>query len=209
MTAEPISAPAAPAPAARALTPRSLLAGDLLLRPLAEGDGPAVAEALRDPGILRWAAGRAVTEAPEGERARRWLEPRLAGWAAGNAWFAVTQAEQGVLLGALSVREVNRLPDQAVVTYWVAPSARGRGIAAKALDAAARWAFAGAAEGGLGLHRITLDHALLNTASCAVATRAGFGTEGTMRDYYVDATGLRHDSHLHARLATDGPAPVG
>lgn len=167
-----------------------------------------MAEALRDAEILRWAAGRAVTGAPQAERGRRWLEPRLAGWASGNAWFAVTEAEQGLLLGALSVREVDRLPDQAVVTYWVAPSARGRGIAAKALEAAAGWAFTGVAQGGLGLHRITLDHALLNTASCAVATRAGFRTEGTMRDYYVDTTGLRHDSHLHARLATDALTPA-
>jgi len=33
--------------------------------------------------------------------------------------------------------------------------------------------------------------------------RAGFLLEGTMRDYYVEAGGQRHDSHLHARLATD------
>lgn len=28
-----------------------------------------------------------------------------------------------------------------------------------------------------------------------------------MRDYYVDTSGLRHDSHLHARLATDPVTP--
>ncbi|GAB2702534.1 GNAT family N-acetyltransferase [Kitasatospora kifunensis] len=209
LTTQPTAQPTAqPLPQPGAVLPRTLTAGDLLLRPLAESDEPAVAGALRDAEILRWAAGRAVTQAPEAERARRWLEPRMAGWATGNAWFAVTDTDHDTLLGALSIREVNRLPDQATVTYWVAAPARGRGLAAKALDAAARWAFAEPADGGLGLHRITLDHALLNTHSCAVAERAGFRIEGTMRDYYVDAGGARHDSHLHARLATDAVADL-
>ena len=68
------------------------------------------------------------------------------------------------------------------------------------LDAAARWDFA---PDGLGLHRLSLDHALVNEGSCRVATRAGFQLEGVMRDYYVEANGQRHDSHLHARLAMD------
>jgi RimJ/RimL family protein N-acetyltransferase len=40
-------------------------------------------------------------------------------------------------------------------------------------------------------------------ASCRTATKAGFRIEGTMRDFYAELTGRRHDSHLHARLATD------
>jgi hypothetical protein len=30
-----------------------------------------------------------------------------------------------------------------------------------------------------------------------------------MRDYYVEPTGKRHDSHLHARLATDVVSSAG
>jgi RimJ/RimL family protein N-acetyltransferase len=188
-----------------AIAPRTITTADLLLRPFGDADEPAVAEALRDAEILRWAAGRAVVEAPETERARRWLQPRMAGWATGTAVFAVTHASDGTLLGSLSIREVNRLPDQGVVTYWVAPGSRGKGVAPKALDAAADWAFTQAQDGGLALHRLTLDHALINTNSCRVAVKAGFRIEGTMRDFYVDADGERHDSHLHARLATDPP----
>jgi RimJ/RimL family protein N-acetyltransferase len=50
---------------------------------------------------------------------------------------------------------------------------------------------------------LSLDHALVNEGSCKVATHAGFLLEGTMREYYVELDGRRHDSHLHARLATD------
>ncbi|WP_067972589.1 GNAT family N-acetyltransferase [Nocardiopsis trehalosi] len=190
------------------ITPRTLEAGGLLLRPWEAADEPAVTAALRDPGVLRWAAGRGAAELPEADRGRAWLAPRLAGWSAGTAAFAVVDAATGTLAGSVGLRDVDRLPGQAVASYWTAPASRGRGVAATALDAAARWAFTPVGRGGLGLHRIILDHALVNTGSCAVAARAGFRLEGTMRDHFIDPGGRRHDSHLHARLATD-PHPAG
>lgn len=185
------------------LTPAALSAGDLLLRPFEEGDEAAVATALDDDAILRWAAGNAATSATRQERAAVWLRLRIGGWALGNAVFAVTGT--GGLLGCVSVREFGRLPGQCPVSYWVTPEARGRGVAARALDAAARWAFADPAGGGLGLHRLNLDHALVNAGSCRVAAKAGFRLEGTMRDAFIDPAGRWHDCHLHARLATDRP----
>lgn len=181
-------------------TPHRIELGDVVLRPFVWSDEDAVAEALRDADILRWTAGTAVIRTPADQRARRWLEMRIGGWERGNAVFAVADAGTDQVLATVSVREVNRVPDQAVVAYWVSPAARGRRLAARALDAAAHWAFA---PDGLGLHRLSLDHALINESSCRVATQAGFQLEGVMRDYFVEATGERHDSHLHARLATD------
>jgi RimJ/RimL family protein N-acetyltransferase len=183
-----------------ALQPRRIELGDVVLRPFVRSDEAAVADALRDPDILRWTGGTAVIRTPEDLRARRWLEPRIDGWARGSAVFAIADGATDQVVGNVSVRDVNRVPDQAVVAYWVNPSARGRRLGARALDAAARWAFA---SDGLGLHRLSLDHSLINEGSCRVATRAGFQLEGTMRDYFVEANGERHDSHLHARLATD------
>ena len=186
-----------------ALEPRRLVVDELVLRPFTAGDEPAVAVALEDPDILRWTAGTAVLRTPAEQRASKWLETRIDGWARSNAVFAVADASTDQVLGSVTVREVNRVPDQAICAYWVSPAARGRRVAVRALDAAARWAFAPAAEGGLGLHRLSLDHALVNEGSCRVAGHAGFLLEGTMRDYYVELDGRRHDSHLHARLATD------
>ncbi|WP_206685906.1 GNAT family N-acetyltransferase [Kribbella qitaiheensis] len=162
-----------------------------------------MAVALEDPGILRWTAGTAVLRTPADQRALKWLETRIDGWARSNAVFAVADAGTDQVLGSVTLRDVNRVPDQAVCAYWVSPIARGRRIAGRALDAAALWAFGPASAGGLGLHRLSLDHALVNEGSCKVATQAGFLLEGTMRDYYVELDGRRHDSHLHARLATD------
>ena len=184
----------------QALQPHRIELDDVVLRPFVATDEAAVADALRNPDILRWTAGTAIIRTPADQRARLWLEPRIDGWARGSAVFAVADSATDQVLASVSVRDVNRVPDQAVVAYWVNPVARGRRLAARALDAAARWALA---KDGLGLHRLSLDHALLNQGSCRVATYAGFRLEGTMRDYYVEPTGKRHDSHLHARLATD------
>jgi RimJ/RimL family protein N-acetyltransferase len=178
-------------------------AGDLCLRPFTEGDEEAVGEAMRDPGVLRWAAGRAVVTAPPHRRARVWLEPRLTAWSSGTAAFAVTDTATGDLLGYVGLRDIHRAPDQAVAAYWVVPRARGRAVAARALDAAATWSFT-----SLGLHRVSLDHSLANLDSCRTAERAGFRTEGVMRESFIDPAGLRHDSHLHARLATDPPPSI-
>jgi RimJ/RimL family protein N-acetyltransferase len=186
----------------QALPPHRIELDDVVLRPFVRTDEAAVAEALRDPDILRWTAGTAVIRTPADQRARRWLEPRVTGWARGNAIFAVADAATDYVLGNLAIRDVNRVPDQAVVAYWINPAARGRSLAARALQAAASWAFA---PDGLRLHRLALDHALINQGSCHVATRAGFQLEGIMRESYVEPTGERHDSHLHARLATDQP----
>lgn len=187
-----------------ALQPRRIALDDVVLRPFVASDEAAVALALQDPGILRWTAGTAVISTPADKRARRWLEPRIDSWARGNAVFAIADTQTDQVIGSVTLRDVHRVPDQAVAAYWVSPLARGRRLGARALDAAARWGFAA---DGLRLHRISLDHALVNEGSCHVAQRAGFRLEGVMRDYYVEPTGLRHNSHLHARLATD-PVPA-
>jgi RimJ/RimL family protein N-acetyltransferase len=190
----------------RVITPRTLDAGDLLLRPFTEADEAEVGEAMTDPEILCWAAGLAVSAAPRAARGRIWLLPRLAGWSTGTAPFAVTDAADGTLLGYVGLRDIHRAPDQAVAAYWVTPAARGRRVAVRALAAATAWAFTPTAADGLGLHRLSLDHSLANEGSCRVATAAGFLLEGTTRESFVDPDGKRHDSHLHARLATDPTA---
>ncbi|WP_335980992.1 MULTISPECIES: GNAT family N-acetyltransferase [Streptomycetaceae] len=189
------------------LAPTVLRAHGLLLRPVVAADEPAVRKAMADPGILRWAAGMAVIGSPPKDRGTVWLSARLSAWTTGTAAFAVTDPANDEMLGYLGLRDVHRVPDQAVAGYWVTPSARGRQITARALDAAATWAFRPPQDGGLGLHRIHLDHVLHNVGSCRAALRAGFAQEGVMRGSFVEPDGTRHDCHLHARLATDPAVP--
>jgi RimJ/RimL family protein N-acetyltransferase len=87
----------------------------------------------------------------------------------------------------------------ASVSYWVLPEHRGHGIAPRALETAARHAY-----DAVGLHRLRLQHALANTASCRVAEKAGFALESVQRESCL----LRGpdgpvfvDEHQHVRLA--------
>jgi RimJ/RimL family protein N-acetyltransferase len=103
------------------------------------------------------------------------------------------------VVGCVGVTAIEHTHGTAWVSYWLTPEARGRGLATRALAAAAEDAFA------LGLHRLELGHRTNNPASCAVATRAGFRAEGVEREKlrYGDD---RFDVETHARLATD-PTP--
>ncbi len=88
------------------------------------------------------------------------------------------------------------------VSYWVAPSARGQGLAAAGVAALAGLCFE-----ARGLYRLELGHRLNNPASGAVASAAGFIREGVERQKlrYQDDGGAweRFDTALWARLATD------
>jgi RimJ/RimL family protein N-acetyltransferase len=81
------------------------------------------------------------------------------------------------------------------VSYWVVPEARGAAIATRATRRLSRWAF-----DALRLHRLFLVHSTENAAPCRVAALAGFGLEGTLRDYMLHTDGW-HDVHMHGRVA--------
>ncbi len=98
------------------------------------------------------------------------------------------------MVGSVGLREINRFDWWATASYWTLPAARGRGVAPRALRLAATYAV-----DELGLHRVQLQHALTNTASCRVATKAGFALEGTQLGSCLLADGFA-DEHLHARV---------
>jgi RimJ/RimL family protein N-acetyltransferase len=101
----------------------------------------------------------------------------------------------------VSLHSLHREQGNAQVGYWTVPAARGRAVAARAVDAACRWAFA-----IVPLDRVELCHAVENTASGRVAEKAGFTPEGRLRRSFRYGDGLRHDELIWSRLADD-PAP--
>jgi RimJ/RimL family protein N-acetyltransferase len=171
--------------------------GDLILRAVTVADARAVADAFADPQLRMWNPPPVHELGPDAA-ALAWIRDR-ADWSAGIrvAW-GVAAAGSGEFLGSVSVR-VELSHGNGSIGYWTVPAARGRGIATRAVRAAAGFTFE-----KLGLHRIELAHALDNPASCRVALSAGFPLEGTLREAYAYGDGRRHDEHLHARLSTDG-----
>ncbi|MFI6455589.1 GNAT family N-acetyltransferase [Streptosporangium amethystogenes] len=108
--------------------------------------------------------------------------------------FAVVS--NGEVVGNVAVSNIDA-HETGWVSYWTIPRARGRGVAVAAARKMAEWAFR-----ERGLFRLELAHRVSNVASCAVATRAGFRSEGIERAK-LSYAGVRHDVERHARLATD------
>ncbi len=176
--------------------PVTLDAGPVRLRPWREDDVDAVWTALLDPDTVLWNAGWVKSR----EDAVLWLDRRQ-DWSLGDhvSW-AVEDAESSVLLGSVSLHSIDRDANDAEIGYWTVPAARGRGVAALAVDAACRWGF-----GALPIDRIELCHAVENRASGRVAEKAGFTFEGRLRRSYRYGDGVKHDELLWARLSDDPP----
>jgi len=180
----------APGTMASQRQPTIVVDDELTLRPFAFADAERVIEAFDDPAIRHWHARRidSPLEAREwiGNCHRLWLLEQCAD-------FAVVDAADRLLGRAGVYTEFQGGTGE--IAYWVLPDARGRGIASRAAGAVTRWA-----HDTLGLHRILLEHAVDNVASCAVARLLGYELEGTARALHLLADG-RHDVHLHAHLA--------
>ena len=177
------------------MEPIELTAGAVRLRPWRADDADDLWAALQDPDIRLWNGGGASSR----EEAVALLG-RRSDWSSGDhASWAVVDAGSGDLLGSISVHSITPSQD-AEVGYWTVPAARGRGVAAAAVDAACRWAF-----GSLSIDRIELCHAVENTASGRVAEKAGFTFEGRLRRSYLYGDGVKHDELLWSRLDDDPP----
>ena len=160
------------------------------LRPWSAGDVDAYVRGFTDPEAARWSPGHPPVSREDGLRridriARRAAEGSTLGWAV---------EVDGLVAGAVGIRSVNRVDRHASVSYWVLPEARGRGVATRAVQVAACHAF-----DALGVHRLQLQHALANTASCRVAEKAGFTLESVQRESCLLAGGFV-DEHQHVRL---------
>ncbi|WP_433612040.1 GNAT family N-acetyltransferase [Dactylosporangium sp. CA-139114] len=175
-----------------ALTQPTLTAEGLTLRPWRLADQPVVLAAYADPAIQRWHC-RAMDE----DEAAAWVAAWPERWSTETraGWAVTTDGDE--VAGQISLRSLQLVDGQAEVSYWVLPAFRGRRIAPRALGALAGWAF-----GTLGLHRLEVRHSVENTASCRVATAAGFAAEGVQRKALRHLDGW-HDMHVHARLDTD------
>jgi RimJ/RimL family protein N-acetyltransferase len=191
----PVRVPAAAEITGRGLSLRAWRAGS-------PEDADAWLRGVTDPEFRRW--NTPVRPVETVEQADAAIRSRLQDMARGVcAAFRVTDAATGDTLGFIGCNSIEHVGRSGRMGYWVLPEARGRRVAQRALALASTWCFT-----EVGLHRISLDHALGHEASCAVAERCGYRYEGVMRGEMFDA-GRRdafRDAHLHARLATD-PEP--
>jgi RimJ/RimL family protein N-acetyltransferase len=163
--------------------------GVVTLRPWLRDDAGFMAEAFADPAIRRYngAHDRLGRPAPalSIEDAEAIIDEFASNWRAFGAAeppsgvaFAIADAASGDLVGCCGVDDWSKA-DVAQFGYWIGPRARGRGYATRAVVLLTRWLFE------LGAARAFLTVEADNEASAAVARRAGFVHEGTMRAHSV------------------------
>jgi RimJ/RimL family protein N-acetyltransferase len=113
----------------------------------------------------------------------------------GSITLVIGEGADAALRGSIGLRTI--APGIAQTGYWVAPEARGRGLAGTALALLSRWALA-----TLPLIRLQLFTDIDNPASMRVAERTGFAPEGTLRNWY-DLRGERRDAVMFSLLPGD------
>ncbi|MEU7023292.1 GNAT family N-acetyltransferase [Streptomyces sp. NPDC046203] len=178
------------------MEPITLTTARLRLRPFTPDDAGVVYEVCQDPAIQRWTTVPTPYTREDAELFVTRIAPE--GWRRdGEYAFAVEPLTGGPLIAAAGLHACS--PGIREVGYWLAPEHRGRGYATEVVGALAHWAFT-----GLGVHRLLWRAEVGNTASRAVAERAGFTVEGVERAGILK-DGTARDSWLGSLL----PADVG
>lgn len=170
--------------------------GVLTLRRWRRSDALDVQRACADPDIARWLPVPVPYTLEVAQGYVGAIVPHE--WAEGTvANCAVTAAADGALLGAVGLRVSGAVGE---VGYWVAPWARGRGVAARAARLHAGWGFE-----ALGMARIELLADVDNLASQRAAEKAGWVREGVARAVRAAPREpeRRVDMVVFARLAGD------
>ena len=164
------------------------------LRPWRGTDVPAKLMAFGDPVVQRFSWSRTVPYTEADARAF-FVEQERARLRGEELNFAfVEPANHAAVLGGGSLYDVDLEQSRAAVGYWLAPEARGRGVATYAVRLLARWAFS-----ELGLARLELTCGPDNEASQRVAARCGFVREGVLRSH-IPFKGGRRDSVVFSVL---------
>ncbi|MFJ1974569.1 GNAT family N-acetyltransferase [Streptomyces sp. NPDC087903] len=176
------------------MDPVTLSTARLHLRPVGPHDTDSVYAAAQDPDIQRWTS---IPSPYLHEHARGFTEQLVPlGWAKDSMFtFGVFLPGPGDLVGVLSL--TTRSPGTSEIGFWATKEHRGNGYTTEAVAAASRWAFT-----DLRTDRVEWRAEVGNEPSRAVAERAGFAFEGTLRSAIVHA-GVRRDCWVGSLLPSD------
>jgi RimJ/RimL family protein N-acetyltransferase len=177
-------------PAVLASDPR-LTDGVVRLRPWRLTDAPAVFAACQDPRIARFVP---IPQPYTMAVAEGYVAFAADATSVGpDAHMAIVEAADDTVLGAISRHGGDG--HRAAFGYWLAPWARGGGVATRALRLLVEWTLA-----TTGVIRAELYTDPDNDASGRVALRAGFELEGVRRAWDVDRDGSPIDSVFYVRV---------
>jgi RimJ/RimL family protein N-acetyltransferase len=166
----------------------------LFLEPLTLAHVPELLAMTEDPDVVRF------TRVPAGADetfVRGWIKRYEGGWDDGSrAGFAIRGRDNG-WLGFAAIVDLDLEHREGEIGYMVAPAARGRGIAPRAVELVTRWGF-----DELDLLRLELRIDVENPASERVAERTGYQREGVLRNVHFKE-GFRSDVGVWSRLSQE------
>ena len=175
--------------------PRLVVGDRFALRPWELGDLPLVREASSDEYIplITTVPSTYSQEAGVAFVRRQWERAST-----GSGYpFVIVRVGDGQPLGTVGLWLKDLNEGRASLGYWVAGSARGRGVAAEALRAVAAWAL-----GDLQIPRLQLCVEPWNAASQRTAEHVGFQREGLLRSW--QRVGEEHrDMIMYSMLGVD------
>ncbi|UYP19681.1 GNAT family N-acetyltransferase [Rhodococcus sp. Z13] len=179
---------------------RILTDGTVVLSPPRAADVDAITEACRDPEIARWTTVPDPYTRADAVHFVGTVVPDK--WAKGFPDWAVRTEPDGRVCGMVGF--VPREGDDLEIGYWIASTARGRGLATAAVRLACGFAFAA---DGMGVRRIGWRAFVGNHASAAVARRVGFRFEGITPAGLLQR-GVPRDVWVAGLSADDPPGPA-
>jgi RimJ/RimL family protein N-acetyltransferase len=180
----------------RRLRRRVLTDGVVRLEPLEVRFAPEFEHVILDPDVVRFTR---VPSRPDDGFVESWLAGYESAWADGSrAGFAVV-ADDGAFLGFAALVRIDWDALEAEIGYFVAPAARGRGVAGRAIELISRWAL-----DELDLLRLEAWIDVENETSQRVAERAGYTREGVRRSTHFKE-GRRVDMAVYSLLPGERP----
>jgi RimJ/RimL family protein N-acetyltransferase/nitrite reductase/ring-hydroxylating ferredoxin subunit len=170
--------------------------GVITLRPFRAEDAPAIVAACQDPEVQRWIP---IIPVPYAEvDARGFILMTLEAWHEGTGYeFAIADAATDRYLGSIGLH-IGPNPRRHAVGYLVAPEARGRGVAVRALRLITRWGF-----DRLDIERLALWTLPGNVRSQRTAEAAGFRFEGLARNWESGRDAMPTDAVMYSMTPQD------
>ena len=170
--------------------------GEILLRPFRLEDAAqlycAVRESLKElKPWMSWA-----TDGYTELTAREYITIARARWEE-HSFYAFAILRAGELLGACTLSSIHPLYRFCNLGYWVRTSCHGQGIAGRAAQLVARFAFE-----HLGLIRMEIVIAVGNLASLRVAEKIGAHDEGILLNRIIVGKSI-YDAHMYSLVPAD------
>lgn len=186
--------------------PREIVGERVVLRAIAEEHAAAIWEAVEASRehlkpTMPW-----VKDHVDFDYSREYTRRMPAKWALREdfpmgIWAKDASPEGGRLLGATGLHRINWSVPSMEIGYWVRPEAQGKGYVTEAVRLIAGMAFE-----HLCAERVFIMCSHANLRSAAVARRAGFAHEGTLRCERRDVDGTLRDTELFSLTRADFPA---